>query len=137
LNLPISTGLQILSPETGLDDKNAKCRMAEPQLKDGSGDVNGYSISSQPQIVGGDAESGFIVEFELQKNPGANVKSAEGAISIPVTVRATHPTNNKTSVGESEITVNISYTQSAVKPSSTQQKKGTPAPKKAPAPKKK
>jgi len=135
-----ASGLQILSPETGLDDKNAKCRLTEPQLKDGSGDVNGYSISSQPRIVGGDAENGYMIEFELQKNSGATVKSAEGVISVPVSVKATHPTNNKTSVGESEITINISYTQGASKPSSSSpQKKGTPAkaPAKAPAPKKK
>ncbi|MCL2038938.1 MAG: hypothetical protein FWG85_00745 [Bacteroidetes bacterium] len=132
-----ATGLQILSPETGLDDKNAVCRMPEPKLRDGSADVNGYSISSQPQIVGGDANNGYIIELEIQKNPGVNVKSAEGSITIPVTVTATHPTNGKTSVGESEIILNINYTQSAARPSSTQQKKGTPAPKKAPAPKKK
>jgi hypothetical protein len=107
-----ASGLMVLLPETGLDDKDAKCKMTEPQLKDASGEVNGYTVSSQPQIVGGDAD-GYIVEFELQKNPGVNVKSAEGTIIIPVSVRATHPTNNQTSTTESEITVNISYTPSS------------------------
>ena len=135
-----ASGLQIIPPETGLDDKNAQCRMTEPQFKDASGDVNGYSVSSQPSIVGGDPENGYIIEFELLKNSGVNVRSAEGAVVIPVTVRATHPTNNKTSVTDSEITVNISYTPGASKPAATPSKTAAPkapATPKTPAPKKK
>ncbi|MPN08845.1 hypothetical protein SDC9_156131 [bioreactor metagenome] len=110
--------------------------MGEPLLKESNAEVNGYSISKQPEIVGGDAENGYIIEFELSKNSGANVKSAEGAVSIPVIVTAKHPTNGKTSKSETEVIVNIDYTPSAKAPVG---RPGTPAkpPTKAPVPKKK
>lgn len=129
-------GLMVYAPSTGSADKNLKIQMGEPLLKESNAEVNGYSISKQPEIVGGDAENGYIIEFELSKNSGANVKSAEGAVSIPVIVTAKHPTNGKTSKSETEVIVNIDYTPSAKAPVG---RPGTPAkpPTKAPVPKKK
>ena len=108
-------GLMVFAPPTGLADKNVKVIMSEPALRDASGEVSGYSVTKQAEIVGGDAENGYIIEFELSKNSGSNVKSAEGSISIPVSVSARHPINQKTSKAEQEIYVNISYSPSAVK----------------------
>jgi hypothetical protein len=107
------TGMTVFPPRTGLSDEKVKITMSEPVLRDAGGEVNGYTVTSHPQIVGGDAENGYIIEFELSKNSGSNVKSAEGTITIPVTVTAKHPTNGKTSRSEEEIYLNINYTPSA------------------------
>lgn len=130
------TGLQVYAPPTGLSDGNAKVAMGEPTLRDAGGEVNGYTVSRQPEIVGGDAESGYIIEFELTKNSGSNVKSAEGAIVIPLTVGAKHPTNGKTSRAEEEIYINISYTPSSGSRAPQGGARKTQQPPKPPAPKK-
>jgi len=105
-------GLVIYTPNTGLADNNIKATMSEPTLRDAAGEVNGYSITRQPEIVGGDAENGYIIEFELSRNSGSTVRTAEGSISIPISVTARHPTNGKTSRADSEINVNINHTPS-------------------------
>lgn len=133
------SGLQIFAPATGLADKNLKVALSEPELKEASIEVNGYSISRQPAIVGGDPENGYTIELELSKNSGANVKSAEGVISIPISVLAKHPTNGKTVRGESEIRFQVDYTPSASrnipgKPSVAPSGGGAVQPKTAPKP---
>ena len=109
-----ATGLVVLLPRTGLADNNTRPIIVSegqlPQLKDAGGDINGFIISSQPQIVGGDMENGYMIEFELSKTATANVRSAEGAITIPVALVVRHPTNNKTSRTENEIEVYVNYT---------------------------
>ncbi len=107
------SGLIILSPATGLEDKNAKAILSEPSLKDAAAEVNGYSVTRQPTIVGGDADNGYIIELELSKNSGASVKSAEGVISIPFSVTAKHPTNGKTSRADSEVRFQVDYSPSS------------------------
>ena len=39
-------------------------------------DINGYSVTSQPEIVGGDAETGYMIEMEITKNSGIIVEYA-------------------------------------------------------------
>ena len=106
-----ATGLMVLLPETGLADKNSKPIVLSegqlPVLKDAAGDINGFIVSSQPQIVGGDGDNGYMIEFELSKSSTANVKNVEGAITIPVSLVVRHPTNGKTSRTDTEIEVYI------------------------------
>ena len=106
-----ATGLQVLLPRTGLADHNARPSIISegqlPQLKDAAGDINGFTVTSQPQIVGGDGDNGYMIEFELTKSSTANVRSVEGAITIPVTLVVRHPTNGKTSRTDTEIEVFI------------------------------
>lgn len=135
-------GLSIYAPPTGLPDKDVRVQMSEPVLRDASGEVNGYSVTKQPEIVGGDADNGYIIEFELSKNSGSNVRSAEGTITIPVSVSARHPTNGKTSKSDQEIYVSISYTPSAARtpgppgaPGGSTPPRNTPPPKQQPPPK--
>ncbi len=106
------SGVSILSPNTGLSDKNAKCSLSEPTFRDANIDVNGYSVTRQPEIVGGDAENGYVIELEITKNSGVNVKSAEGMVTIPISVTAKHPTNGKTSRVDSEVMFSVDYTPS-------------------------
>lgn len=107
------SGISILGPSTGLDDKNAKSSLSEPVLRDASIDINGYSVTSQPEIVGGDAETGYMIEMEITKNSGVNVKSAQGMVTIPISVTAKHPTNGKTSKMDSDIMFSVDYTPSS------------------------
>ena len=103
-------GLVIFPPSTGLADANARVSLSEPTLRDASGEINGYTVTRQPEIVGGDADNGYTIEFELSRNPGTNVRTVEGTIVIPVTVVARHPTNGKTSRSDTDIMVNINFT---------------------------
>jgi len=102
-------GLVIYAPNTGLADNNAKVSLSEPTLRDAGGEVNGYSVTRQPEIVGGDAENGYIIEFEISRNSGSTVRTVEGVINIPISVTARHPTNGKTRRSDSEINVNINH----------------------------
>jgi hypothetical protein len=103
----------VLPPETGLDDKSVKIIMPEPQFKDAGGEVNGFTVTKQPEIVGGSVDDGYMIVFELSKNSGSNVKSVEGQITIPVLLTARHPTNGKTSKFDDLISVDISFTPGA------------------------
>ena len=133
------SGVSVLGPGTGLADKNAKCTMGDPTFRDANCDVNGYSVTRQPEIVGGDAENGYVIEMEITKNSGANVKTAEGMITIPISVTAKHPTNGKTSRVDSEVMFSVDYTPSAAKTTGGggAAKPNQSTNKKAPAPKKK
>ena len=133
------SGVSVLGPGTGLADKNAKCTMGDPTFRDANCDVNGYSVTRQPEIVGGDAENGYVIEMEITKNSGANVKTAEGMITIPISVTAKHPTNGKTSRVDSEVMFSVDYTPSAAKTTGGggAAKPNQSTNKKVPAPKKK
>jgi len=96
-----------------LADRNVKCSLSEPSLKDATIDINGYTVTRQPEIVGGDPDNGYIIEMEITKNSGANVKSAEGRVTIPISVTAKHPTNGKTSKTDNEVFFVVDYTPSA------------------------
>jgi len=130
------TGLKVVLPSTGLTDPNAKISIIsegqQPVLKDAAGEINGFIISSQPQITDGDVENGYTLEFELTKTPSANVKSVEGSISIPVSLVVRHPSNSKTSRTDDEINVFINCTPGGGAVRSPQP--STKAPAKAPAP---
>jgi hypothetical protein len=112
IKLEIS-GVTVLAPSTGLADKNVKCSLSEPTLKDAAADINGYSVTRQPEIVGGDAENVYVIEMEITKNSGANVKSAEGRVTIPISVTAKHPTNGKTAKTDNELSFTVDYTPSS------------------------
>jgi len=109
-----ATGLMVLLPRTGLADHNARPTIISegqlPQLRDAAGEIPGYIVSSQPQIVGGDMENGYTIEFELTKTATATVRSVEGGVVIPVSLVVRHPTNNKTSRTENEIEVYVNFT---------------------------
>jgi len=104
-------GLMVLLPETGLADRNVRPVVLSegqlPQLRDAAGEVNGFTVTSQPQIVGGDGDNGYHIEFELTKSSTANVRNVEGTITIPVSLIVRHPTNGKTSRTDNEIEVFI------------------------------
>ena len=105
-------GVTIFPPNTGLEDRNARVSLSEPVLREISGEINGYTVTRQPEIAGGDAESGYIIEFELSRNSGSTVRTVEGTLSLPIAVTARHPTNGKTSRGDGELLINISHTPS-------------------------
>ncbi len=127
------SGVSVLSPSTGLDDKNKKCSLSEPALRDANIDITGYSVVRQPEIVGGDSENGYIVEMEISKNPGVNVKSAQGNVTIPISITAKHPTNGKVSKLDSEIMFSVDYTPTTRFKKRGRKKGGKRAPKRRPS----